>query len=453
MTLSNSTVSGNSAKYGGGIVNVATEGGDTESPFGDGLYTGNLSMVNTTVSGNTGSIAGGGILGVSIAGTSATLVGSMLSGNAPSRRSFFRGAPGASAALVASSGSIDIQNSTISGNSAGAGGGIYLGGGFDSDVGGSKLSVSDSTISNNVVMYLGESATLIGGGIAVYEGSASIGNSTITGNMVFNSSGTPLDGFGAGIVRGNLDAFVTVGATIISGNLGTDVDEGGEGSFTSLGDNLIGDGNAAGDFMAAGDQTGVLSPLLGALAGNGGPTQTHALLSGSPAIDAVFNLTCPTTDQRGTGFPRPLGARCDIGAFESTLTAAQDADNDGIADPDDNCPMTPNANQLDTDEDGIGDACDDSPLGRCDGRAVTIRGTLNNDTLNGTNGADVMDGLGGKDTINGRGGNDWICGGPGDDTIKGGNGNDRILGNQGVDNLQGEAGNDELLGGDGRDSL
>jgi hypothetical protein len=57
-------------------------------------------------------------------------------------------------------------------------------------------------------------------------------------------------------------------------------------------------------------------PALGALANNGGFTQTHALLAGSPAIDAGTNTGCPATDQRG--ITRPQGARCDIGAYEYT---------------------------------------------------------------------------------------------------------------------------------------
>ncbi|MCB9420636.1 MAG: hypothetical protein H6667_12585 [Ardenticatenaceae bacterium] len=55
-------------------------------------------------------------------------------------------------------------------------------------------------------------------------------------------------------------------------------------------------------------------PLLGVLADNGGPTETRALSSGSPAIDAGNNLACPATDQRG--ITRPQGGGCDIGAYE-----------------------------------------------------------------------------------------------------------------------------------------
>ena len=61
------------------------------------------------------------------------------------------------------------------------------------------------------------------------------------------------------------------------------------------------------------DKIGV-QPLLGPLADNGGPTQTHALLAGSPAIDAGDDTAAPATDQRGVA--RPQGARSDIGSVE-----------------------------------------------------------------------------------------------------------------------------------------
>jgi len=64
----------------------------------------------------------------------------------------------------------------------------------------------------------------------------------------------------------------------------------------------------------------VTNPLLGPLQNNGGQTQTHALLTGSPAIDAGTNTGCPTTDQRGIA--RPQGATCDIGAFEFGVIVA-----------------------------------------------------------------------------------------------------------------------------------
>ena len=62
--------------------------------------------------------------------------------------------------------------------------------------------------------------------------------------------------------------------------------------------------------------------MLGPLADNGGPTQTHALLPGSPAIDAGDNTDAPEWDQRGIGFPRIVNGTIDIGAFEVQATGA-----------------------------------------------------------------------------------------------------------------------------------
>ena len=79
----------------------------------------------------------------------------------------------------------------------------------------------------------------------------------------------------------------------------------------STGHNLDSDGSC---FLAAAGDLPARDPLLGPLADNGGPTETQALLPGSPAIDAGAAEGCPQHDQRGIA--RPQGAGCDIGAFE-----------------------------------------------------------------------------------------------------------------------------------------
>ena len=66
-------------------------------------------------------------------------------------------------------------------------------------------------------------------------------------------------------------------------------------------------------------QTLHVHPLLLPLANNGGPTRTHALGVGSPALDTGNNVANLPTDQRGVAFPRVLGAAADIGAFEGAL--------------------------------------------------------------------------------------------------------------------------------------
>jgi hypothetical protein len=103
-------------------------------------------------------------------------------------------------------------------------------------------------------------------------------------------------------------------------------------TVTSLGYNLSSD-SGGGFLTATGDQINT-DPKLGPLKDNGGPTFTHALLPGSPAIDAGDpNFTSPPDfDQRGAGFPRVVNGRIDIGAFEVIpdllVTAAERIGND-----------------------------------------------------------------------------------------------------------------------------
>jgi len=108
--------------------------------------------------------------------------------------------------------------------------------------------------------------------------------------------------------------------------------------------------------LLADDSCGIAvgpDPLLEPLDDNGGPTLTHALSPESPALDAGVcgNVT---TDQRN--LPRPVGAGCDVGAFE-----VQDDDGDGVLNSLDNCPNVANADQANQDGDTTGDVCDPEP--------------------------------------------------------------------------------------------
>ena len=167
---------------------------------------------------------------------------------------------------------IGLTNSTVSGNSAGSGGGIVSSGGeFASSVG-----LLNSTVVRNT-------ATHIGGGIVQAFSGLGLTNSLVAQN--------------------------TPGPDVIS-----EPSESVVSAFFSL----IGDGTGTGLTNTNGNQVGSASapidPKLGPLADNGGPTRTHALLLGSPAIDAASTPDCPTTDQRGV--LRPQGAACDIGSYE-----------------------------------------------------------------------------------------------------------------------------------------
>ncbi len=176
-------------------------------------------------------------------------------------------------------GTLNVSNSTFSGNSSNTGGGL--------DNFGSNVTISNSSFSGN-------NTSLTGGGIAHTGGTMLVTNSTIFGN----SAST-----GGGFYSFNLNNPLTLRNTIIANNL-----TGGNcsGPLIDGGNNLQFPANSCGATILSND------PQLGTLANNGGPTQTLALTPGSPAIDAANPAFCPATDQRG--FSR--FNICDIGAFE-----------------------------------------------------------------------------------------------------------------------------------------
>ncbi len=222
-------------------------------------------------------------------------------------------------------GTTTLNRSTVSGSSA-----VLDGGGIFNFFG--ALVLSQSTVSNN-------SSGNLGGGMFNNQGVMTLNNSTVSGNSsnaaggIFNGLGstylvnsTVTDnsaGTGAGVGSfGDSSSFTEITASLISGNQGGDVDlvQGAQNSLFSGGDNLIGNTNGAGIFTQPGDQVGVLQSGTGPLADNGGATQTHSLLPGSPAIDAVTRTeNCPDVDQRESS--RPRGLACDIGAYEFGLSA------------------------------------------------------------------------------------------------------------------------------------
>src|SRR6266446_8443134 len=158
--------------------------------------------------------------------------------------------------------------------------------------------------------------TLTGGGIysdGDFGGRAAlrINNSTLSGNLA-NSGGAI---YNTGSHFGGT-ATLDIGNTILNSGAtgGTLFNDGG--TVTSHGFNLSSD-DAGGNLNGPGDQINT-DPLLGPLQDNGGPTFTHALLPGSPAIDTGdpnFNPP-PFFDQRGPGFNRVVNGRIDKGSFE-----------------------------------------------------------------------------------------------------------------------------------------
>jgi hypothetical protein len=217
-------------------------------------------------------------------------------------------------------GFLNVVDSTISANEA------ALGGGIANDSG---ATITGSTISGNTASF--------GGGVMTLQyGHTDIRHSTITGNMAPGSGGGgvfSVENFGF------IDTVTRVYSSMIAGNAAGDVSSisnfpGGAPSVFSSGYNVIGADNT-GAFNRPGDVEGIANPLLGPLANNGGPTMTHALLAGSPAINAGDPAAVagvgdvPAFDQRGFAFNRVVNGRIDIGAFESGTTSADfDADLD-----------------------------------------------------------------------------------------------------------------------------
>lgn len=314
---------------------------------------------------------------------------------------------GGYAAGIYNDGSATITDSTISQNEATG----DHGGGLLNDTG-ATMTLVNSTVSGNTT-------TEMGGGITHFGVELRLTNVTISGNTADSSGGgmrasgpvtvlnnVTITGNTAGISAGGIFEFFDVGVEIENSVLAGNFDSSPsphspdcQGVLVSRGNNLIGDSSGC---QIVGDTSGNIigqDPNPGPLADNGGPTMTHALLQGSPAIDAG-GPDCAATDQRG------LPRNCDMGAYELVL-------------------------------------CQKVPVNRI--------GTEGKDVLKGTAGSDGFLALGGNDGVRGLGGNDAACLGAGKDSANGGGGKDRLLGEGGKDLLRGAGGTDRLKGGPGKD--
>lgn len=309
LTVSNGSAAGN----GGGIYNHASQMTLTDVVVrdsvatlgGGGIYnTQTLTLINSKVTGNTASGSGGGINNAE----TLTIKGSTVSGNTADH-----------GGGLYSNAYATVDSSTFSGNHAvGAGGGGLQsdGTGFTSNP--PQLTIVNSTIAHNT-------AAGFGGGIDSFDTdvnpparpTTTVASSTIVGNQ-------------AGAAGGGLQQFRAIYAvrnSLIAQNTATggspDCANGGADVYGSQGYNLIGSTSGCAGFTGTGDQVNVANAMIGPLGANGGPTETIALLPGSPAIHAGNPATpgsggraCLATDQRG--LPRGGAAgRCDIGAFQT----------------------------------------------------------------------------------------------------------------------------------------
>ena len=248
-----------------------------------------------TITDSAGLIIDGGSANITVSGNNAVRVfdvvlsGAKLTLNnitvANGRLNFSAGAG------IFNNGTLTVNNSTLSGNSANIGGGGIW------NAASGTLTVSNSTLSGNTTDNFG-------GGIYNQGGTITVSNSTLSGNSATQSGG------GLGMNAGTVSLKNTIVANSPSG--GNCV-----GTITNGGYNLDSDGSCGfgtTNHSLSGTMDNPLNPQLGPLANNGGPTKTHALLEGSPAIDKGVAVAGITTDQRGVA--RPQGPAPDIGSFE-----------------------------------------------------------------------------------------------------------------------------------------
>ena len=333
LTLSNCTVSNNLTEadvtngngylilaysYGGGLFNNGTASVTGCS------FTGNTSSYSFSITSSNSLVFGAGHGGAIGNTGQLTLIDSTLDGNTS----------GGDGGGLFNSGQAMVSGSTFSNNKAGNGGGgtgipinteVY-GGGIDNEFG--TLTMANCTVANNQAQsglnLTGASGRTISAGGGVYSlGELSMVSCTVAGNSITSvaqGSSFALSQGGGVCINPSSPHGGQLVNTIVAGNssdqLGPDV----FGSFASLGHNLIGATDDSSGWTGT-DLTGIkaspLNPLLGSLQNNGGPTQTMALLPGSPAIDAGDNNYAPRpNDQRGDGFPRIVNGTIDIGAFE-----------------------------------------------------------------------------------------------------------------------------------------
>lgn len=308
VSMSDLTIQGgqsNAGESGGGIKNTANltlirvtiaDNTSTQANGGGIANSSSLTMANCLVENNTAANgAGGGLY---------TEWGIVEIGDSTFRNNAASGNPGGG--IYHTGGTLTLRSSTVADNQAASGGGIAA----NRVTGTTTLNITNSTISGN-------RATADGGGIKVAASTSSyLNNVTVTANR---ADADGVDGGLGGGLYVNTPGRIWLKNSIIAGNMGgesPDCSNGTDGILESQDYNLIGD-------LTNCTITGTLDhnivgvdPLLGPLQNNGGLTFTHALLSGSPALDAGNNATCALVDQRSIS--RPQQTACDIGAYEHT---------------------------------------------------------------------------------------------------------------------------------------
>jgi len=332
MTLTDSTVTRNSATT---ITGNASTGGIHNIKNSDLLGAGSMTLTNCTVSANTAKNNGG----INNTSGQLTLLNSMVVEN--------QSTTGDAGGIFNNRGSVILTNSSLSDNTTThRGGGMYSYGGtiiienstvsnnHSDDVGGGIQTAVEATLEIRNSTISGNSATNRGGSLESFGGLVTITNSTLSGNSanqgggIYNyaplnlnhvtfSGNSAVEGANLYIVHDSIRSATQMTNTLIANALTSSNCAGNPLFITDNGYNLADDGTCNLTNPTSKPNTAAL--INPTLANNGGYTDTHALLDGSPCIDAI---PCGTngcggsilTDQRGIS--RPQGNGCDIGAFE-----------------------------------------------------------------------------------------------------------------------------------------
>ena len=344
LTISGLTLTGGSHAplqvYSGGTIaadSMAVTGNTPDTNRGGGVncLDANLTVTNSVISGNTANSGGGGFY---LYTCNATIVSTTIADNQA-----VEGDDGGG--FYINGGTVSIQNSTISGNFADDNSAaIYIDSSEGEDA---AVTVSNSTIVNNTAQNVSDPARSRSAWQAAPRSTSSSRPSPATTTWATPSSSTARSTCRV-VARSRARARrcrastrkvstksdvsaadagpVTIVGSILTGNGDTtktnnfDIISNDNDGTVSSNHSIIGTAEKSVTVVDEGGTQRNVDPMLGALGNNGGPTQTMALLTGSPAIDKgpvpVPSFPLNENDQRGVGFPRVVNGAVDVGAFE-----------------------------------------------------------------------------------------------------------------------------------------
>ncbi|MEJ5200633.1 MAG: choice-of-anchor Q domain-containing protein [Anaerolineales bacterium] len=298
----------------GFVITAGQASGENSNKYGGGLLiTGSPTLRNLRVIGNTAQEKGGGVY---ITGSG--VMPQLLRVEFRANSSVFGGGLAISNASGAT-----VLDSIFAENAAQFGAGLF------SEFLQSSLTVIGTTFVNNNAQYNGGGINHYGAGLAVVNSTFSANVAFLGGGLYNTGNGTPSltnvtmsdnrANYGGAIYNDQGVIRLTNSILANSQSGGDCVNSANASLHSQSANNLVESTGSQACGLVHGSNGNLVGvdPLLDVLANNGGNTQTHALLSGSPAAGMGKASSCPEVDQRGTTRPRPAGSACDIGAFES----------------------------------------------------------------------------------------------------------------------------------------